>query len=487
MIFKIPKHKYYFLLMDIFIVLISLILSRGLSIKLGHYKYIAMKNPIVFDYSIPFIILLVIFPIVYTFTLQYNNLYKLNVCQTRALHFTQIIKVQSYLLVLIVFVSFLFSFSLISESRLFLLSFFIISTLLFFLLRVLILRELLVYLSRLKIIQQNILIIGAGKSASLLAVKILFENDIENDIVGFIDDKVPIGTTILNQKKVLGKVSNLLEILSEYKIDEIIISIDNISYERLWEIIDACRSNNLPVRINSELFTIIPEKIKVDKYSEIPIVDATPKINAKYVLAFKKMFDFILAALGLMLLSPFFLIASILIKCSSTGPIMFKQERIGLHGKPFSFIKFRSMTISNNRDFDREKKMISFMKTKTAKTNSVNKVLDESRVTKIGSFLRKYSLDELPQLINVLTGDMSLVGPRPCLPYEYENYDEWYKRRLDVLPGCTGVWQVFGRSKVSFKDSIVLDLYYINNMSPWLDLQLILKTIPVVIFGRGGK
>lgn len=116
-----------------------------------------------------------------------------------------------------------------------------------------------------------------------------------------------------------------------------------------------------------------------------------------------------------------------------------------------------------------------------------NKVVDESLITPIGRILRKTSLDELPQLYNVLRGEMSLVGPRPCLPYEYESYDEWHKRRHIVLPGCTGVWQVSGRSSVSFKDSVILDIYYINNMTPWLDLQLIFKTFPVMMFGRGAK
>ena len=120
------------------------------------------------------------------------------------------------------------------------------------------------------------------------------------------------------------------------------------------------------------------------------------------------------------------------------------------------------------------------------KKNGSMKIVNENNITPIGKNLRKMSLDELPQLFNVLKGDMSLVGPRPCVPYEFDAYDNWHKRRLSVLPGCTGLWQVTSRSEVGFDDMVVLDLYYINNMSPWLDLQLILKTVPVMIFGRGG-
>jgi lipopolysaccharide/colanic/teichoic acid biosynthesis glycosyltransferase len=144
------------------------------------------------------------------------------------------------------------------------------------------------------------------------------------------------------------------------------------------------------------------------------------------------------------------------------------------------------MYLSKDDDEERKKMMIEFMK-KDPDDTSGQKVINSKRVTKIGQIIRKTSLDELPQLFNVVRGEMSLVGPRPCLPYEYENYAEWQKRRLSVIPGCTGVWQVAGRSNVSFKDSVVLDLYYINNMSPWLDLQILLKTIPVILLARGGK
>ena len=143
------------------------------------------------------------------------------------------------------------------------------------------------------------------------------------------------------------------------------------------------------------------------------------------------------------------------------------------------------MSVLDGEDEDRKKLMLDFMNNDNG--NADTKVINNSRVTWIGKLIRKSSLDELPQLFNVLQGEMSLVGPRPCLPYEYENYDEWQKRRVSVIPGCTGVWQVWGRSSVSFKESVVLDLYYVNNMSPWFDLQIIYQTIPALFAGRGAK
>jgi lipopolysaccharide/colanic/teichoic acid biosynthesis glycosyltransferase len=203
-------------------------------------------------------------------------------------------------------------------------------------------------------------------------------------------------------------------------------------------------------------------------------------------LRLKSIFDKVASFIGLILLSPFMTIISILIKISSPGPVFYKHERIGKDGKPFMFYKFRTMNIiENDDDTERKKMMINFMK--GMESNGPNKkVINPKRVTRIGKFLRKTSLDELPQLLNVLKGDMSLVGPRPCLPYEYENLENWQKRRFTILPGCTGMWQVTGRSEVTFQESVVLDLYYINNLSPWLDLQLLIKTIPVMLFGKGG-
>jgi lipopolysaccharide/colanic/teichoic acid biosynthesis glycosyltransferase len=143
------------------------------------------------------------------------------------------------------------------------------------------------------------------------------------------------------------------------------------------------------------------------------------------------------------------------------------------------------MKMLKGEDEERKVQMLSFLNDKSGEIKT--KVVNESRITWIGKILRKLSLDELPQLFNVIKGDMSLVGPRPCLPYEFEHYPEWQKRRVSVLPGCTGVWQVWGRSSVSYKDSVVLDLYYINNMSPWFDLQLLFQTIPVMLTARGAK
>jgi len=253
------------------------------------------------------------------------------------------------------------------------------------------------------------------------------------------------------------------------------------------QIIDKCTKLEKSVKLTSELFNIVPEKIVTDSYSGIPVVDLSPRVNKNLNYFYKRIFDYSAAFLGILILSPLFLIISILVKLSSKGEIFFNQTRIGKDGNPFKFYKFRSMYIDAEEDKNREVIMTDFIKNNKTVLEGSSKIINERNITPIGKILRKTSLDELPQLFNVLKGDMSLVGPRPCLPYEYESFDDWHKRRHTVLPGCTGVWQVSGRSSVSFKDSVVLDLYYINNMTPWLDLQLIFKTFPVMIFGKGAK
>jgi undecaprenyl-phosphate galactose phosphotransferase len=230
---------------------------------------------------------------------------------------------------------------------------------------------------------------------------------------------------------------------------------------------------------------VVARKVSTEKYIDIPVIDVSPSYFNTLNLVFKRVFDFIISLALIILLSPILIIIVILVKISSTGPILFKNYAVGKDGKQFMFYKFRSMYNIDGEDEERKKMMIQFIK-QDEEPNG-RKIINQKRVTWVGKMLRKTSLDELPQLFNVIKGDMSLVGPRPCLPYEYAQYDEWHKRRVSVLPGCTGVWQVWGRSSVSFKDSIVLDLYYINNMSPWLDLQLILQTIPAVFFFRGAK
>jgi lipopolysaccharide/colanic/teichoic acid biosynthesis glycosyltransferase len=204
---------------------------------------------------------------------------------------------------------------------------------------------------------------------------------------------------------------------------------------------------------------------------------------------FKRLIDVAGSSIGLVLLSPLFLVIALAVRLNSPGPVIYRQERVGRGGRRFHMYKFRTMVHGNDprqcenylRSFIRHGKPADIAKD----GSPIYKPPRDPRVTRVGSWLRRLSLDELPQLYNTLIGDMSLVGPRPCLPYEWELYEPWQRRRLDVVPGCTGLWQVKARSRVRFEDMVVLDLYYAHHGTLLSDLKLIAQTIPAMILGRG--
>lgn len=477
---KYPRYKYIFAFFDFTVVFMSFILSAYITKNILNKKIINYENDFI-TYLTFFI-----FSIVFILFFQNNYLYKVNVFLTRAPHITSIIKSFVYGTLLLILFSFVIKFNLLLSSRVFVLCFFVIGLVGVSLVRLLLLKPF--YMNFTKILNNSVvLIIGAGKSGRLLAEKFIFENFYGIKIAGFLDDNIDKEDIVFKNIKCVGKINEIAEAVKKYKADEIIIAIDNIGYENLMKIIDKCTSLEKSVKLTSELFNIVPEKIKTDTYSGIPVVDLSPKVNKNLNYFYKRTFDYGAAFAGILILSPLFLVIAALVKLSSKGEVFFSQVRIGKNGEPFKFYKFRSMLVDNNEAKTREIIMKDFIKNNRTQLEGSSKIINENNITPIGKILRKTSLDELPQLFNVLKGDMSLVGPRPCLPYEYETFDDWHKRRHSVLPGCTGVWQVSGRSSVSFKDSVVLDLYYINNMSPWLDLQLIFKTFPVMLFGRGAK
>jgi exopolysaccharide biosynthesis polyprenyl glycosylphosphotransferase len=205
----------------------------------------------------------------------------------------------------------------------------------------------------------------------------------------------------------------------------------------------------------------------------------------------KRVFDLFVSCLMLVAVSPVMVVIALVIKKTDPGPVLFAQERLGRDGRPFKFYKFRSMTHNSDDAIHRQfvAMFIGGDESGCADSNEGEKVFkmkEDPRITRIGSLLRRTSLDELPQLFNIIKGEMSLVGPRPPIAYEIENYQPWHMERLKAVPGLTGLWQVSGRSSVSFEEMVRLDVRYINNWSPFLDLTILLKTIPVVFQGTGG-
>jgi undecaprenyl-phosphate galactose phosphotransferase len=378
---------------------------------------------------------------------------------------------------------------LIVDSRLTILYFALISFGLLLFFRVFLFRKLFLFLTKNHLYHRAILIIGAGRTGKLVATNLRSRNPYGLQVIGFLDDRKPVGSIIFEGLKVLGKVSDAPYLVDEHCIDEILVCLDNVSHTRLLEVIGVCLKTRALIKIASPLYEIIPTLIPIERYGNVPVVAVSNSMPNTLQRISKRAFDLFFTSLALLLLAPVLVIIAIAIKIDSRGPVLFKQTRIGKNGKPFQFYKFRSMYVGSDKDETRKQKYELFIREKKNYNphQKSTKIIDESRITRVGRFIRKTSLDELPQLINVFKGDMSLVGPRPCLPYEWERYEDWHKKRLSVTPGCTGVWQVSGRSRVGFEDMVILDLFYIHNAWWLLDLQLILKTIPVMIFGKGGK
>ena len=476
---KIPLYKYIFGISDVFVLFSSFVMAMYLLRRDPGMDIIEFTNS-----AQNLILLFFILSILFLIVFYYNGLYRINVILTRASHLTHIMKALYYGALNIVLFSLLIKNSEIIDSRLLVFVFTLFALPSLYIIRTELMRRLYLYFSKTGF-RRNVLILGDGKSGKLLATKLMYENPIGLNIVGFVDDDIEVGEEIVAEKRVIGRIDDLKYLLKKYYVDELIIAIDDESHERFLDILDYCKELDVNVRITSELFDVVAKKVSTEEYANIPVIDVSSHYNNFITLALKRIFDIIISLLALIFLSPVMLFITISVKLSSTGPILYKQTRVGKNGKEFTFLKFRSMKVINGEDEERKKQMIEFMKNDNAEAGT--KIINDDRITWIGKIIRKTSLDELPQLFNVLKGDMSLVGPRPCLPYEYENYDEWQKRRVEVIPGCTGVWQVWGRSSVSFKESVVLDLYYINNMSPWFDFQIMLQTIPAILTARGAE
>ena len=280
----------------------------------------------------------------------------------------------------------------------------------------------------------------------------------------------------------LGSMKELERLLASEVIDEVYITLPVRScYEEIQSVAGLCEGIGVPVRFVADFFPLRIARSRVDLMEDVPVLSMSAIPEQQIPLAIKRIFDVVASSCGLAVLIPLmFIPLAILIKLESRGPVFYAQERVGLNGRRFHMLKFRSMVA----DAD---KLREELEAHNEADGPVFKIKNDPRITRIGAFIRKYSVDEFPQLINVWRGQMSLIGPRPPIPKEVEEYTWEQRRRLSVRPGMTGLWQVSGRSDTSFEDWVALDLEYIDTWSLYLDFQILWRTYGAVVKGRGAS
>lgn len=323
-------------------------------------------------------------------------------------------------------------------------------------------------------------IVGANQEGRWLAEQLLSWQTSGLHLVGFVDKKEPVTTPLFHNLVCLGSVEELGEIITRYNIGEVILASSAISTrDYLLEIFKQYGvSETVNIRMSSGLYEVITTGLTVNEFAYVPLVYVNKVRLTGSDNFLKLVMDYLITLAGLIVISPFLLFIALMVRISSPGPILHKRRVMGLNGKQFDALKFRTMVVNGDEVIAKHPEL-------KEELEKNHKLKIDPRVTKIGAFLRKYSLDELPQLFNVLFREMSLVGPRMISPEEVAMYKQFDMNLLTVLPGITGLWQVSGRSDISYDERVRLDMYYIRNWSIWLDLQLLFQTIPAVLKGRG--
>ncbi|MBN1476634.1 sugar transferase [Candidatus Sumerlaeota bacterium] len=291
-------------------------------------------------------------------------------------------------------------------------------------------------------------------------------------------------------QEVSGVLDRLPDLIRLHRAHEVIVSDPTITYHNLVDVLLRCDpGREISIRVVPDLRHFVPSKVALGRVGNIPTLSVFDEPIQGMSLVIKRAMDVAVAGFSLILLSPVLIVTAIAIKLESPGPVFFRQERVGRDGRKFWFFKFRSMHIDCDESVHRElvSQMIAGNRAEPSERdrqgNGVYKLRDDPRVTRVGRFIRRHSIDELPQLFNVLLGDMSLVGPRPPIAYEVSEYSHWHRKRLSIRPGITGLWQIMGRSKRTYNQMVKLDIFYIEHWSLWLDLRILLKTLRVVLRG----
>lgn len=326
-----------------------------------------------------------------------------------------------------------------------------------------------------------VLIVGSNSRALDFAHRIKAEPESGYRVLGFADDAWFAGEELeRNGFPLVCRIEDLCEFLRRNVVDEVAMYLPlRSNYERASQIAALCEQNGILVRFDGDIFGLKRARSRIEEMGGQSYVTSSTTVREWWPLTIKRTLDIVFSILLLVLFSPVLLAAAVSIYCTSDGPLFFQQERVGLNKRRFRMYKFRTMVLHAEQ-------MMARLERLNEVSGPVFKIKNDPRITPVGKFLRRASIDELPQLLNVLKGDMSLVGPRPLPVRDYEGFNEdWQRRRFSVRPGITCLWQVAGRSSIPFEQWMRLDLQYVDEWSLWLDLKILARTIPAVFRGVG--
>ena len=334
------------------------------------------------------------------------------------------------------------------------------------------------------------LVVGRGPEASLCIREMRERPELGYRVIGVVDTTVSGDPTSYEGVPVISNLNGLPDAIRDSGANEVIIADNQVSSDALFDVMIRCgRRRGVEFRVAPSLFNCLPRKTEIDQIGVLPMIRLFREPLSSGARLVKRTFDIIFASLAIALLFPIWLLIAVFIKLDSKGPIFYTQERVGMDGRLFLLYKFRTMAAGADPGLHKEYQRAFIAGHAEANLGNdrqpTYKLMSDPRITRVGKYLRRLSLDEVPQLLNVLTGEMSIVGPRPPIPYEVEAYESWHRKRLDMKPGLTGLWQVSGRNRLPFEEMVRLDLFYIENWSPLLDLKIILRTGMVMIGGEG--
>ena len=314
---------------------------------------------------------------------------------------------------------------------------------------------------------RRILIVGTGETARRALLRIVDHPEVGYELAGLVGQTDAPPPRAVNNVPYLGSIGRLEDLIRQHKVDEVFLADPKLPDDDKLNLVARCDETGVTFKIVSQMFEVTNPQMRIDVLDDLPVIPLQSGGLGPWRSFLKRAIDIVVAGVLLILSSLLTIVIAIWIRLDSPGPAIFRHDRVGLHGRRFRLWKFRTMTMETN-PYD------------AAPTDP-----NDPRITRAGRVLRRFSLDELPQLWNVLIGDMSMVGPRPEMPQIVAHYEPWQRIRLEVKPGLTGLWQIIGRKNLPLELNLEYDLYYIKNQSLMLDLVILLKTIPAVLFGRG--